>query len=89
MKHIGLAIILSASAVICGCDATEKKPIPAMPPAPEKAPAAEQYRALLEKRVRSCGGADINIMKEVSKYNNSSDEGKKALYKEAESLLKR
>lgn len=89
MKHVGLAIILSTSAVVCGCDAHEKKPIPATPPAPEKTPAAELYRALLEKRVRSCDGADINIMKEVSRYKNSSNDEKTALYKKAEALLKR
>ena len=47
-------------------------------------PSTAAYRALLEKRAASVGGADINIRQETSRFENASDEEKCELYRRAE-----
>lgn len=46
-----------------------------------------EYKKLLEKRVDSVDGANINIRKEVSRYENASDEDKRSLYKKVEDIV--
>lgn len=78
-----LFAILASTVVACfllgGCS----EPLQSSQP---KVPTAAEYRALLERRIRSSGGADIDVQKAVSEYKNSSDEKKKSLYQNAEKM---
>ena len=51
-------------------------------------PTPEEYRVLLEQRVASVDGADINIRQEVCRFENATDEEKFELYDKAKSLTK-
>lgn len=45
-------------------------------------PSEAQYRAALERRVQSPGGAKIDIPKELDIFRSSSDDTRKRLYEE-------
>ncbi len=46
----------------------------------EDTPSEAQYRAALERKVQSPGGARINIQKEVDIFLSSSNDTRKRLY---------
>ena len=48
----------------------------------DKTPSEAQYRAALERKVQSPGGARINIQKELDNFRSSSDDTRKRLYEE-------
>ena len=54
----------------------------------ESVPTSSEYRALLDGRKASVGGANINILQEVSKFENATDEEKRNLYKKVKELVK-
>ena len=49
----------------------------------DKTPSEAEYRAALERKVQSPGGARINIQKELDIFRSSSDDTRKRLYEEA------
>lgn len=48
----------------------------------------EEYRRLLEKRKKSVGGAEINIMQEVRKFERASEDERRELFKKAKELAR-
>lgn len=48
----------------------------------DNTPSEAQYRAALERKVQSPGGARINIQKELDIFRSSSDDTRKRLYEE-------
>lgn len=83
MRNMGVALVLSACALIGGCSKSEQ------PFEGEEPPSVEDYKDVLERRVKSSSGADINIEQELTKYKNSSDINKKELYELQLTLLNR
>jgi len=84
MKRIMYSLAIAASAFCLGCGKSDK-PVPS---SKQYTPSAAEYKALLEKRVSSPGGANINIRQEVSKFENASAAEKRELYNKVNSLVK-
>lgn len=51
-------------------------------------PNASQYRALLEKRISSTDGANINIRQEMSRFESASEAEKLVLFNRASELAR-
>ena len=83
MKRIMYSLAITASMFCLGCGQSEPDPMPE-PSTPSKA----EYKALLEKRVSSVDGANINILQELSKFDNASPAEKRELYNKVKSLVK-
>lgn len=77
MKRIMYSLAIAASAFCLGCGKSEPD-----------TPSAAEYKAILEKRVSSPGGANINIRQEVSRFQNASDAEKRELYNRAKAFVK-
>ena len=83
-KRIIYVIALASSVILTGCGNEEATPVEKT----TKVPTSAAYRKLLEKRVSSTRGADINIMQEMSKFERATDVEKGELFKRAESFVK-
>jgi len=83
MKKIMYSLAIAASAFCLGCEKSE----PDTPPEPHT-PSTAEYKALLEKRVSSVKGAEINIRQEVGKFENASSAEKRKLYETQKSLAR-
>ena len=84
MKKIMYSLAIAASAFCLGCGKSDE-PTPSSEP---YTPSAAEYKALLEKRVSSPGGANINIRQEVSRFQNADDAEKRELYGRAKAFVK-
>lgn len=83
MKRIMYLLAIAVSALCLGCGKSE----PDTPREPYT-PSTAEYKALLEKRVSSVDGANINIRLEVGKFENASPSEKRDLYNRVNSLVK-
>jgi len=100
MKKLIYSLVLASSVLCIGCRQEERDPLEelredlrkaAVRKAAEEAarvPASSEYRALLERRKTSVDGANINILQEVSKFENATDEEKRKLYDQAKAFVK-
>ena len=79
-------LIVAALVLCAGCG--EKEPPREPQPTSPTTPSVADYKALLEKRASSVDGANINIMQEVGKYENATDEEKRELYNKVKALVK-
>ena len=77
MKRIMYLLTIAASAFCLGCGESEPD-----------TPSTSEYKALLEKRASSVGGAKINIRQEISKFEKASPAKKRELYRTQESLAR-
>ena len=84
MKRIMYLLAIAVSALCLGCGKSDGP----VPPSEPYTPSAAEYKALLEKRVSSPGGANINIRQEVGKFENASAAEKRELYNKVNSLVK-
>lgn len=80
MKIIYILAIVSSILVI-GCRKKEEKPS-------DPVRTTTEYRELLEKRITSPNGANINVRQEVNTYENASDAEKRKMYDQAKELAK-
>ena len=83
-------LIVAALVLCAGCtkeETPEAKAPEKRPPIELPTPSVGAYKKLLEKRESSVGGANINIMQEVSKYQNASDAEKRQLYDQVKALV--
>ena len=82
-----LAVVSVAFIVGCGKSGEENKNVSsAKSVIPVKS--ATEYREILEKRVSSPRGCDIDIRKEVSEFERSSDDEKRKMYNKQEELAR-
>ena len=82
-------LIVAALMLCAGCgDKTDAPVQPPPPPPPPPPPSVAAYKALLEKRAASVDGANINIMKEVGRYEKATDEEKRELHNKVKALAK-
>lgn len=95
MKKLIYSLVLASSVLCIGCSQEERDPLEELREDLRKAaeeaarvPASSEYRALLERRKTSVDGANINILQEVSKFENATDEEKRKLYDQAKAFVK-
>lgn len=82
MKRIMYLFAIGALVLCQGCGEE-----PNVPHQSSATPTTAAYKALLEKRKSSVGGANINIRQEVSKFQNASDAEKRDLYNQVNALV--
>jgi hypothetical protein len=51
-------------------------------------PSVSEYRQVLEKRIASSDGANINVRQEVNAFENASDAEKREMYNRAKNLAR-
>lgn len=81
-----ICIIASVSSIlILGCGKSEEKYEIVVP---DPVPTASDYRQVLEKRITSSDGANINVRQEVNAFENASDAEKREMYNRAKNLAR-
>lgn len=77
------AIVLALLA--CGCGEKDRSETPI---APDPVPTVSAFRQILEKRISSADGAEINVRQEVGKFENASDAEKRKMFEAAKNLAR-
>jgi len=87
MNRILFALTIASSLIVAGCGEGEDPQPTAQSPAPH-VPTVAEYRQILEKRISSTDGANINVRQEIGKFEKASDADKISMYKKVKDLAK-
>lgn len=84
MKKIFKVALLAFSVILAGCGESGEGGAVSNQCKP---PSVSEYRTLLERRQASSGGVTINIRREISQYENLSDDEKIEQYNKVKALV--
>lgn len=88
MNKFFCAFTIAVSLLVVGCSGDDDDTQVPEPSQESKAPTVSEYRQVLEKRIASPDGANINIRQEIGKFENASDEVKRLIFKKVSDLAK-
>lgn len=88
MNKLLCVCAIATSLFVVGCGGDDDAPQSSDSSSESKVPTSLEYRQVLEKRIASPDGANINIRQEIGKFENATDEDKRLMFKKVSDLAK-